>query len=546
MPSPAHHQVLVIGGGAAGITTSAILKRRAPSADVAIVEPSPDHYYQPAFTLVGAGAYDLARTRRDEGSLIPVGVRWIRAAAQSFEPDKNTVRLNNGDTVTYDYLVVCPGLKLDWSKVAGLAETLGKNGVCSNYSPTHVNYTWECVQTLKPGSRAVFTQPPLPFKCPGAPQKAVYLTADYLQRHGMLKVSTLNYYVHAPVIFGVPFFARELVKVAARYGVNVHYEHNLVAVDGAAKTAIFEKVGAQNKGERLTVPFDMLHVSPPQSPPEEIRSSPLVNAAGWIEVNQNTMQHVRHPNVFGLGDVTSTPNSKTAAAVRKQAPVVVGNLLDLMGDKALEGKYDGYASCPLTTAYGKAILAEFIYGGKVTPTLPLNPAKEYWIDWWIKTSFLPQLYWNYMLKGTSPSPSTIPNSRSPPDRIRTPQRFRRRLRRTEFRSSFPAARSPTQAEANNGLIAIPHPIITVNREKISSLAIEQRLPTVDAFRYRTVLICSVSSDNAARILIESSRVKNQLICPCRHRPNSGWLSISRPLKPLVSPFRLARADAVIE
>jgi sulfide:quinone oxidoreductase len=204
---------------------------------------------------------------------------------------------------------------------------------------------------------------------------------------------------HAPVIFGVPFFARELVKVAARYGVNVHYEHNLVAVDGAAKTATFEKVGAQNKGERLTVPFDMLHVSPPQSPPEEIRSSPLVNAAGWIEVNQNTMQHVRHPNVFGLGDVTSTPNSKTAAAVRKQAPVVVGNLLDLMGNKALEGKYDGYASCPLTTAYGKAILAEFIYGGKVTPTLPLNPAKEYWIDWWIKTSFLPQLYWNYMLKG---------------------------------------------------------------------------------------------------------------------------------------------------
>lgn len=399
MPSPAHHQVLVIGGGAAGITTSAILKRRAPSADVAIVEPSPDHYYQPAFTLVGAGAYDLARTRRDEESLIPVGVRWIRAAAQSFEPDKNTVRLNNGDTVTYDYLVVCPGLKLDWGKVAGLAETLGKNGVCSNYSPTHVNYTWECVQKLKPGSRAVFTQPPLPFKCPGAPQKIVYLTADYLQRHGMLKDSTLNYYVHAPVIFGVPFFARELVKIAARYGVNVHYEHNLVAVDGAAKTATFEKVGAQNKGERLTVSFDMLHVSPPQSPPEEIRSSPLANAAGWIEVNQNTMQHVRHANVFGLGDAASTPNSKTAAAVRKQAPVVVGNLLDLMGNKTLEGKYDGYASCPLTTAYGKAIMAEFIYGGKVTPTLPLNPAKEYRVDWWIKTSFLPQLYWNYMLKG---------------------------------------------------------------------------------------------------------------------------------------------------
>ena len=399
MPGSTHHQVLIVGGGTAGITVAAILKRRAPGVDIAIVEPSPDHYYQPALTLVGAGVYSLARTRRAEQSLIPVGVQWIRDAAQTFEPEKNIVRLKNGGALTYEYLVVCTGVKLDWNKIAGLAETLGKNGVCSNYSPTHVTYTWDCLQRLKAGSRAVFTQPPLPFKCPGAPQKIVYLAADHLQRHGILKDCKLDYYVHAPVIFGVPFFARELVKVAARYGVNVHYQRNLVAVDGAAKTATFENVGDQNKGERATVPFDMLHVSPPQSPPEEIRSSPLVNAAGWVEVNQNSMQHVRYPNVFALGDVASTPNSKTAAAVRKQAPVVVGNILHLMGKTAVEGGYDGYASCPLTTAVGKAIMAEFIYGGKVTPTLPLNPAKERWVGWWIKVSFLPQLYWNYMLKG---------------------------------------------------------------------------------------------------------------------------------------------------
>ena len=245
----------------------------------------------------------------------------------------------------------------------------------------------------------MFTQPPLPFKCPGAPQKIAYLAADHLQRRGIMKDCSLNYYVHAPVIFGVPFFARELVKIAARYGIEVHYQHNLVAVDGPLKTATFERVSEQNKGERITVPFDMLHVSPPQSPPDEIKSSPLVNAAGWVEVNQNSMQHVRYPNVFSLGDVSSTPNSKTAAAVRKQAPVVVDNILHMMGKTAVGGGYDGYASCPLTTAFGKAILAEFIYGGKVTPTLPLNPAKEYWVGWWIKVTGLPLMYWNYMLKG---------------------------------------------------------------------------------------------------------------------------------------------------
>jgi sulfide:quinone oxidoreductase len=399
MPGSKHHQVLIVGGGTAGITVAAILKRRAPSVDIAIIEPSPEHYYQPAFTLVGAGVYPLARTRRAEKSLIPAGVRWINDSAQTFEPEKNSVHLKTGDVLTYDYLVVCTGVKLDWDKVAGLSETLGKNGVCSNYSPAHVAYTWDCLQQLKAGSRAVFTQPPLPFKCPGAPQKIVYLTADHLRRQGILKDCNLDYYVHAPVIFGVPFFARELVTIAARYGIQVHYQHNLVAVDGPAKKATFEKVGDQNKGERITVPFDLLHVSPPQSPPDVIKSSALANASGWVEVNQNSMQHVRYPNVFSLGDVASTPNSKTAAAVRKQAPVVVGNILHLMGKTAIEGGYDGYASCPLTTAMGKAILAEFIYGGKVTPTLPLNPAKEHWVGWWIKVTGLPLMYWHYMLKG---------------------------------------------------------------------------------------------------------------------------------------------------
>jgi sulfide:quinone oxidoreductase len=292
------HQVLIVGGGTAGITVAAILKRRAPGTDIAIIEPSHEHYYQPAFTLVGAGVYPLARTRRAEKSLIPVGVRWICDAALTFEPERNIVRIKNGDMLTYDYLVVCTSVKLDWGKIAGLVETLGRNGVCSNYSPAHVTYTWDCLQRLQPGSRAVFTQPPLPFKCPGAPQKIAYLTADHLQRRGSLKECNLDFYVHAPVIFTVPFFARECIKIAARYGINVHYQHNLVAVDGAAKTATFEKVDEQNKGDKVTVPFDMLHVSPPQSPAEEIKSSPLANAAGWIEVNQNSMQHTRYPNVL--------------------------------------------------------------------------------------------------------------------------------------------------------------------------------------------------------------------------------------------------------
>jgi sulfide:quinone oxidoreductase len=396
-----HHKVLIVGGGTAGITVAASLKRRGPSElDIAIVEPSEMPYYQPAFTLVGAGLYDLARTRKPTDSLVPAGVDRIKATVQSSDPANNKVTLSNGDTVSYDYLVVCPGVKLDWNKIEGLPDALGKDGVCSNYSPAHVEYTHACIKALKPGAKAVFTQPPLPFKCPGAPQKIVYLTADHLSRKGMRADVDIRYFVHAPVIFGVPYFARELVKVAARHGVDVNYQHNLVAVDGKAKKATFEIAGGDKQGQRIEVPYDMLHVSPPQSPPAEIKASPLANAAGWVEVNQNSLQHVRFANVFGLGDAASTPNSKTAAAVRKQAPVVVRNILKLMKGEAIESTYDGYASCPLTTANGKAIIAEFCYGGKVTPSIPLlDPGKERALGWWIKTTGLPILYWDYMLRG---------------------------------------------------------------------------------------------------------------------------------------------------
>jgi sulfide:quinone oxidoreductase len=394
------HDVVIVGGGTAGITVASSLRRRAPrTLDIAIIEPAEYHYYQPAWTLVGAGAYSLARTRRSVVSLVPAGVTLIRGAVSSLEPDDNQIVLASGGTVGYSHLVVCPGVVLDWQKVAGLPEALGKNGVCSNYSVDYAEYTWQCLQQLERGARAVFTQPPMPFKCPGAPQKIAYLTADYLRRKGMLSDCDVQFHTATPAIFGVPYFARALNKVADRYGITVGLSHNLVAVDGSNRKATFEVVAGDAQGERFDLDFDMLHVTPPQSAPDFVKSSPLANEAGYTDVDQSTMRHTRFDNVFSLGDACSTPNSKTAAAVRKQAPVVVRNILRALAGQEPEAGYDGYASCPLTTAFGKVIMAEFIYGGKVTPTLPLDPAKERWINWWIKTTGLPIMYWQYMLRG---------------------------------------------------------------------------------------------------------------------------------------------------
>lgn len=393
------HQIVIVGGGAAGITVAASLRRKAgQNVDVAIIDPADHHYYQPAFTLVGAGSYTLKQTRRPEADLIPQGVYWHQEAVASFQPDNNQITLANGETVGYQYLVVCPGVVLNWASIQG-ADALGKNHVCSNYSPEHVEYTWECLQQVKSGDKLLFTQPPLPFKCPGAPQKIAYLAADYLKKKGLLGACKLHFLTHAPGMFGVPFFAKELKKVADKYGIKVHFQHNLVAIDSDNKKATFQVVGGDKEGESLTLDFDLLHFAPPQSTADFIKSSPLVNEGGYVEVDQHNMQHSQYKNIFALGDACSTPNSKTAAAIRKQSPVVVRNILTLIDGGELESGYDGYGSCPLTTAYGKVILAEFIYGGKVTPTFPLDPSKERWFNWWVKASALPFFYWNYMLKG---------------------------------------------------------------------------------------------------------------------------------------------------
>ncbi len=394
-----HNTVVIVGGGAAGITVGALLLRKARDLDIAIIEPSEKHYYQAAFTLVGAGVFPFEKTVRRESDLIPKRVQWIKEEAAEFAPDTNTVRLRSGKAITYDVLVVCPGIQIDLDKVEGLKETLGKNGVSTNYLPEYAAYTWECIQRLTSGDVALFTQPPLPIKCPGAPQKIAYLCADHLRRKGLLDAVDIEFCNAGAVMFSVPYFAGPLLDVAKRYGIKVNFKTNLRVVNGDAKTAVFDVTQDDGSVKQVEKKFDMIHVSPPQSAPDVIKRSPLANDAGWVEIDQNSMQHKRYANVFALGDAGSSPNSKTAAAVRKQAPVVATNVLATLHRDHGSGAYDGYASCPLTTAYGKVMLAEFCYGGKVTPTFPLDPKIERRSMWWMKTKFLPYFYWSHMLKG---------------------------------------------------------------------------------------------------------------------------------------------------
>ena len=391
--------ILIVGGGCAGITAAAHLKRGMPgrmrNARIAIVEPSETHYYQPLWTLVGAGVYPRKETERREKDFIPKGVTWIKDAVTEFLPDQNMLRTEGGKEIRYKYLVVASGIKLDWNKIPGLAESVGKNGVCSNYSYETVESTWQNIREFK-GGTAIFTQPLPPIKCGGAPQKIMYLADSYFRKSGVRDKSEVVFCSAAANIFAVKQYADTLDEVLKRKAITTKYRHNLIEIRPDVKEAVFKHL---DTGDEVVMHYDMIHVTPPQSSPDFVKNSPLANKEGWVDVDKYTLQHVRYPNVFGIGDASSLPTSKTGAAIRKQVPVLVKNLISFMQGDTPQKKYDGYTSCPLVTGYDSLVMAEFDYDGKPAETFPIDQSKERYSMFLVKKYLLPRLYWYGMLRG---------------------------------------------------------------------------------------------------------------------------------------------------
>lgn len=396
-------KIIIVGAGNAGLSVASQLFKKDKSLQISMIDPSEKHYYQPAWTLVGAGIFDINKTVRNQADYIPKGTTWIKDAVAAFLPDENKVVCTSGKSYEYDAMIVCPGIQLDWNKIKGFKETLGKNEVSCNYSFDIAPYTWELIKNFK-GGTAVFTNPVSPVKCGGAPHKIMYLACDYWRKQGILDKCDVHYLSGAGAIFAVKEYAATLTEVVKNDNIKPHFGVNVVEIDGAGKTVYYEEKNADGVVERKAMKFDMCHAVPPQSAPDFIKNSPLADANnlyGYVEVNKNTMQHSRYANVFALGDCTNAPCSKTGAAIRKQAPVVVQNVLAFLSNQPLAGEYTGYSACPIPTQYGKLMLAEFDYTNTPTMTFPFNQAKPRWSMWILKTKVLPWLYWNKILKGTA-------------------------------------------------------------------------------------------------------------------------------------------------
>lgn len=392
------HSVLIIGAGSAGITVAARL-RRAGVQDVAILDPAETHWYQPLWTLVGGGRAPLSASRKPQSRLIPKGVRWIRDAATAVDPGAQTVATEGGLEITYDFLVMAPGLRLDWDGVPGLADAVGHDGVSSNYAAQYAPRTWDLIRGMRSGT-AVFTHPAGPIKCGGAPQKIAYLAADHWRREGVLDKIRMVLVLSEPAMFKVPAWSRVLESVAARYGIEVRFSSEMTSIDAARRELV---VTDNATGDKETLSYDMVHAVPPQAAPTWVAEGPLADPAspyGYVEADKYTLVHPRHPNVVSLGDVANLPTSKTGAAVRKQAPVAVANLIAAMEARPPAARYDGYTSCPLVTARDKMLLAEFDYDLEPASSFPfLDTYVERRDMYLLKRYGLPAMYWHGMLKG---------------------------------------------------------------------------------------------------------------------------------------------------
>ncbi|KAI8812485.1 mitochondrial sulfide:quinone oxidoreductase [Cladochytrium replicatum] len=410
------YKVVVVGGGTAGASVAARIAKDAQfwaHRDILIIDPAETHYYQPLWTLVGGGLKTIEASAKKMKDVIPDHCEWLQDKVTTIDPEHNKLHVGSGKAVSYDYLVVAPGIQINWDKIPGLKESLGKHGVTSNYSAESVQLTREFIENTK-GGVAIFTQPSTPIKCAGAPQKIMYLAEEIWRKNGAREKTKVVFNQAMGKIFAVDKYAAALNKICKDRNITVNLSTELVEIvqPASQKKAVFKKPD----GTLETVSYDFMHVTPPMGPPAFLKESgkDLANEAGWVNVDKETCQHVKYPNIFSLGDASSLPTSKTAAAAAAQTKIVADNLLNVMKKSVPAAKYNGYTSCPLVVSDSEVIMAEFSgYSMQPMETFPVDQGVPRKTMGFIKMHALPFVYWNMMLKGNWAGPQIVKNFLNP-------------------------------------------------------------------------------------------------------------------------------------
>ncbi|MBR6662685.1 MAG: NAD(P)/FAD-dependent oxidoreductase [Alistipes sp.] len=412
--SSAKGKIVIVGGGAAGISMASRLKRKLSNPDITIIDPSDRQFYQPGFTLIASGVYSADEVWKPQSECMPSGVKWVKDSVTLIHPTQNKVDTAKNGTIDYDFLVLCPGAQINWNKVEGISkETLGLGNAHSIYDWVGAQRTWPAMREFgRKGGKGIFCDTYTKHKCGGAPKKICLLSWDNARKNNNLDKIEMHYYTGSKQLYDVPYFTPRLEQIYKERNIPVDMNCRIKAVDVHSKRAYFERVETLADGTKRSTPFsedyDFLHFMAPQSAPDFVRDSGLswtegkLAADGWAMANKETLVHLTYNNIICLGDCAGIPTSKTSAAIGKQLPIAVENLISIMEGRAPEAIYNGYAACPIVTEYGKVLMAEFDYKKEPQITFPLSlldMSKEQWVAWLLKVYGLKPIYFNLMLTG---------------------------------------------------------------------------------------------------------------------------------------------------
>lgn len=412
-PSKAKGKIVIVGAGAAGISMAARLQRWLDKPDITLIDPADRQYYQPGFTLIAAGVYSPDEVWKKQEDCIPSGVKWIKDEVEAVDPIWNQITTKQNGKISYDFLVLTPGLQINWSEVEGIThDTLGRGNAHSIYDFKGAQQTWTAMQHFaKTGGRGIFTDTYTKHKCGGAPKKVCLLTESNGRKQGMRDNMVLNFYTASKQLYDVPYFTPRLEEIYQQRDIPVHVRVRVKGVDTDTKEVHLEK--AETKGEityhtAFTEPYDFLHFTPPMYAPDFVRDAGLCGSTesgtpgSWVTVNKDTLVHTAYSNIISLGDVSNIPTSKTSSAIRIQVPVAARNLISLMEGKVPEETYNGYAACPIVTDYGHVLMCEFNYKKEPEISFPFtmfNMSREQRLAWFVKVYMLKPIYFHGMLKG---------------------------------------------------------------------------------------------------------------------------------------------------
>ena len=410
--SKAKGKIVIVGGGAAGISMAG-LKRCLDEPNITLIDPSDRQFYQPGFTLIASGVYKPEDVWKKQEDCMPSGINWVKDAVIAVDPVWNQVTTAKNGKIPYDFLVLAPGIQLNWDKVEGFSyDQLGVGNAHCIYDFQGAQKTWKALQefTAK-GGRGIYTDTYTKHKCGGAPKKICLLTEHYARKHNQRDHIQLEYFTAEKALYDVPYFTPRLIEIYKERNIPIQTNTRVKGIDTAAKQVHFERIETID-GEKKVTPFvedyDFLHFLPPMSAPDFVKEAGLgfpdgnLAADGWAMVDKETLVHQKYPNIIAVGDVAGTPTSKTSAATRVQVPIAAKNLIALMEGKEPTEKYNGYAACPIVTDYGHVLLCEFDYDKNPQISFPfsmLDMSKEQWAAWLLKVYVLKPLYFYGMLKG---------------------------------------------------------------------------------------------------------------------------------------------------